>query len=182
MVETAAAEAQTSQPTFIMLALLFHKLCKAHKTVSGDCVLLLATRSDLWKASADHWRSLASLPLFSFVGFEQMNFCGEMFILEKGEYPRWDSWSNSQKNDYLLSFRPVRMVNPRRQRQTDLWFKRVSDFRCPSLVPMCSSRTQRSTRSACLRLGSSRVARWRSWMTMSPACSPTVSLTEWAAS
>ncbi|XP_035803351.1 crystallin, beta B1, like 2 [Amphiprion ocellaris] len=44
-----------------------------------------------------------------FVGFEQMNFCGEMFILEKGEYPRWDSWSNCQKNDYLLSFRPVRM-------------------------------------------------------------------------
>ncbi|XP_058506019.1 beta-crystallin B1 [Solea solea] len=44
-----------------------------------------------------------------FVGFEQMNFCGEMYILEKGEYPRWDSWSNCQKNDYLLSFRPVRM-------------------------------------------------------------------------
>lgn len=39
-----------------------------------------------------------------------MNFCGEMYILEKGEYPRWDSWSNCQKNDYLLSFRPVRMV------------------------------------------------------------------------
>lgn len=50
--------------------------------------------------------------LLSFVGFEQMNFCGEMFILERGEYPRWDSWSNCQKNDYLLSFRPVRMVKP----------------------------------------------------------------------
>ncbi|XP_053735372.1 beta-crystallin B1 isoform X1 [Synchiropus splendidus] len=45
-----------------------------------------------------------------FVGFEQMSLCGEMYILEKGEYPRWDSWSNSQKNDYLLSFRPVKMV------------------------------------------------------------------------
>ncbi|XP_049611918.1 beta-crystallin B1 isoform X2 [Syngnathus scovelli] len=44
-----------------------------------------------------------------FVGFEQINLCGEMYILEKGEYPRWDSWSNCQKNDYLLSFRPVRM-------------------------------------------------------------------------
>ncbi|KAM9795465.1 beta-crystallin B1 [Neosynchiropus ocellatus] len=44
-----------------------------------------------------------------FVGFEQMSLCGEMYILEKGEYPRWDSWSNSQKNDYLLSFRPVKM-------------------------------------------------------------------------
>lgn len=39
-----------------------------------------------------------------------MNFCGEMYILEKGDYPRWDSWSNCQRNDYLLSFRPVRMV------------------------------------------------------------------------
>lgn len=46
----------------------------------------------------------------SFVGWEQMNFCGEMYMLEKGDYPRWDSWSNCQKNDYLLSFRPVRMV------------------------------------------------------------------------
>ncbi|XP_042274664.1 beta-crystallin B1 [Thunnus albacares] len=44
-----------------------------------------------------------------FVAYEQMNFCGEMYILEKGEYPRWDSWSNCQKNDYLLSFRPVKM-------------------------------------------------------------------------
>eukprot|EP00063_Salmo_salar_P049356 XP_014024191.1 PREDICTED: beta-crystallin B1-like [Salmo salar] len=53
--------------------------------------------------------SLPLSPSISFVGYEQMNFCGEMFILEKGEYPRWDSWSNCQKNDYLLSFRPVRM-------------------------------------------------------------------------
>uniref|UniRef100_A0AAZ3PHG6 Beta/gamma crystallin 'Greek key' domain-containing protein n=1 Tax=Oncorhynchus tshawytscha TaxID=74940 RepID=A0AAZ3PHG6_ONCTS len=42
-------------------------------------------------------------------GCAQMNLCGEHYILEKGEYPRWDSWSNCQKNDYLLSFRPVRM-------------------------------------------------------------------------
>uniref|UniRef100_A0A671L1Z7 Beta-crystallin B1-like n=1 Tax=Sinocyclocheilus anshuiensis TaxID=1608454 RepID=A0A671L1Z7_9TELE len=51
----------------------------------------------------------SSCALCGFVGFEQMNFCGEMYILEKSEYPRWDSWSNCQKNDYLLSFRPVRM-------------------------------------------------------------------------
>uniref|UniRef100_A0A3P9PYT2 Crystallin, beta B1, like 1 n=1 Tax=Poecilia reticulata TaxID=8081 RepID=A0A3P9PYT2_POERE len=42
-----------------------------------------------------------------FVGFEQMNFCGEMYILEKGEYPRWDSWSNCQRNDYLLKIRDL---------------------------------------------------------------------------
>ncbi|KAF3848527.1 hypothetical protein F7725_015024, partial [Dissostichus mawsoni] len=45
----------------------------------------------------------------SFVAFEQTNFRGEMFILEKGEYPRWDTWSNSYRSDCLMSLRPVRM-------------------------------------------------------------------------
>lgn len=57
-----------------------------------------------------------------------MNFCGEMYILEKGEYPRWDSWSNCQKNDYLLSFRPVRMVKTFYFFKTSLFFL----FRLPS--------------------------------------------------
>lgn len=46
----------------------------------------------------------------SFVAFEQTNFRGEMFILEKGEYPRWDTWSNSYRSDCLMSLRPIRMV------------------------------------------------------------------------
>ncbi|XP_055009674.1 beta-crystallin B1 isoform X1 [Boleophthalmus pectinirostris] len=44
-----------------------------------------------------------------FVAFEQSNFRGEMFILEKGEYPRWDTWSNSYRSDCLMSLRPIRM-------------------------------------------------------------------------
>jgi len=44
-----------------------------------------------------------------FVAFEQTNFRGEMFILEKGEYPRWDTWSNSYRSDCLMSLRPIRM-------------------------------------------------------------------------
>lgn len=51
------------------------------------------------------------LSLFSFVAFEQTNFRGEMFILEKGEYPRWDTWSNSYRSDCLMSFRPISMVS-----------------------------------------------------------------------
>ncbi|XP_004479143.1 beta-crystallin B1 [Dasypus novemcinctus] len=43
------------------------------------------------------------------VAFEQSNFRGEMFVLEKGEYPRWDTWSSSHRSDRLVSFRPVRM-------------------------------------------------------------------------
>lgn len=47
------------------------------------------------------------------VGFEQQNLTGEMFILEKGEYPRWDTWSNSYRCDRIMSVRPVRMVRAR---------------------------------------------------------------------
>ncbi|XP_069778465.1 beta-crystallin B1-like [Narcine bancroftii] len=43
------------------------------------------------------------------VAYERSNFSGEMFILDKGEYPRWDSWSNSCRNDYIMSFRPISM-------------------------------------------------------------------------
>lgn len=44
------------------------------------------------------------------VGYEQQNMSGEMFVLEKGEYPCWDTWSNSYHCDQLMSLRPVRMV------------------------------------------------------------------------
>ncbi|XP_011790227.1 PREDICTED: beta-crystallin B1 [Colobus angolensis palliatus] len=43
------------------------------------------------------------------VAFEQSNLRGEMFILEKGEYPRWDTWSSSYRSDRLMSFRPIKM-------------------------------------------------------------------------
>ncbi|KAJ8342228.1 hypothetical protein SKAU_G00321560 [Synaphobranchus kaupii] len=49
--------------------------------------------------------------LFRWVGYEQQNLTGEMFVLEKGEYPRWNSWSNSYRCDRLMSVRPVRMDN-----------------------------------------------------------------------
>ncbi|XP_032803203.1 beta-crystallin B3 isoform X2 [Petromyzon marinus] len=45
------------------------------------------------------------------VAYEQQNCRGEMFVLEKGEFPRWDSWSNSYRSDRLMSFRPLKMEN-----------------------------------------------------------------------
>ncbi|KPP72638.1 beta-crystallin B1-like [Scleropages formosus] len=45
------------------------------------------------------------------MGNYRTNFRGEMFILEKGEYPRWDTWSNSYRSDCLMSLRPIRMDN-----------------------------------------------------------------------
>lgn len=52
-----------------------------------------------------------SVCLCSWVGYEQQNMTGEMFMLEKGEYPRWDTWSNSYRCDRFMSVRPVRMVS-----------------------------------------------------------------------
>ncbi|KAG8455749.1 hypothetical protein GDO86_001805 [Hymenochirus boettgeri] len=43
------------------------------------------------------------------VAYEQSTFRGEMFILEKGEYPRWDTWSSSYRSDCFMSLRPIRM-------------------------------------------------------------------------
>ncbi|XP_010010536.1 PREDICTED: beta-crystallin B1 [Nestor notabilis] len=43
------------------------------------------------------------------VAYEQANMRGEMFILEKGEYPRWDTWSSSYRSDCFMSMRPIKM-------------------------------------------------------------------------
>lgn len=31
-------------------------------------------------------------------------------MFEKGEYPRWDSWTNSRRSDTIVAFRPVKVV------------------------------------------------------------------------
>lgn len=45
------------------------------------------------------------------MGFERQAFAGEQFVLEKGDYPRWDSWSNSHNSDSLMSLRPLQIVS-----------------------------------------------------------------------
>ncbi|XP_034023597.1 beta-crystallin B3-like [Thalassophryne amazonica] len=43
------------------------------------------------------------------VGFERPGFAGEQFVLEKGEYPRWSTWTNDQNIYSLSSFRPLKV-------------------------------------------------------------------------
>ncbi|CAJ1069979.1 beta-crystallin B1-like [Xyrichtys novacula] len=64
-----------------------------------------------------------------FVAFEQNNLRGEMFILEKGEYPRWDTWSNSYRSDCLVSLRPIRMVRPTDSLEHKICLYELSDFK-----------------------------------------------------
>ncbi|KAL4692119.1 hypothetical protein H8959_015929, partial [Pygathrix nigripes] len=46
------------------------------------------------------------------LAFESRAFRGEQFVLEKGDYPRWDAWSNSRNSDSLLSLRPLNIDSP----------------------------------------------------------------------
>ncbi|XP_074743448.1 beta-crystallin B3 isoform X1 [Strix uralensis] len=46
------------------------------------------------------------------LGFERQAYAGEQFVLEKGDYPRWDSWSNSHNSDSLMSIRPLQIDSP----------------------------------------------------------------------
>lgn len=72
----------------------------------------------LSRRGAAGWHLTPSLPtsLPSWVAYEQANMRGEMFILEKGEYPRWDTWSSSYRSDCFMSMRPIKMVSAGGQR------------------------------------------------------------------
>ncbi|CAJ1051540.1 beta-crystallin B3 [Xyrichtys novacula] len=43
------------------------------------------------------------------VGYERPGYAGEQFVLEKGEYPLWSSWTNWQNSFMLCSFRPLKV-------------------------------------------------------------------------
>ncbi|XP_036925919.1 beta-crystallin A3 isoform X2 [Sturnira hondurensis] len=58
--------------------------------------------------SFDNVRSL-KVECGAWIGYEHTSFCGQQFILERGEYPRWDAWSgsNAYHIERLMSFRPI---------------------------------------------------------------------------
>uniref|UniRef100_A0A8C9ZV86 Beta-crystallin B2 n=1 Tax=Sander lucioperca TaxID=283035 RepID=A0A8C9ZV86_SANLU len=36
-------------------------------------------------------------------------FKTKQYVFEKGEYPRWDSWTNSRRSDTIVAFRPIKV-------------------------------------------------------------------------
>ncbi|XP_055003460.1 beta-crystallin B2 isoform X1 [Sorex araneus] len=52
------------------------------------------------------------------VGYEQPNCKGEQFVLEKGEYPRWDAWTSSRRTDTLNSLRPIKVQDSQEHKIT----------------------------------------------------------------
>ncbi|XP_032902164.1 beta-crystallin B1-like isoform X1 [Amblyraja radiata] len=79
-----------------------------HENFQGRCVDINGECRNICDRGFDRVGSIR-VECGPWVGYEQQNFCGEMFMLEKGEYPRWDSWSNSYRTDCMMSFRPVKM-------------------------------------------------------------------------
>lgn len=49
------------------------------------------------------------LAVDSWAGYEHSSFCGQQFVLERGEYPHWESWSgsNAYHIERMMSFRPI---------------------------------------------------------------------------
>ncbi|XP_066545193.1 beta-crystallin A4 [Amia ocellicauda] len=56
----------------------------------------------------------------AWVGYEHARFQGQQFVLERGEYPRWDAWSgsNAYHIERMNSFRPIACANHRECRMS----------------------------------------------------------------
>ncbi|XP_052615396.1 beta-crystallin A3 [Peromyscus californicus insignis] len=69
--------------------------------------------------SFDNVRSL-KVECGAWIGYEHTSFCGQQFILERGEYPRWDAWSgsNAYHIERLMSFRPICSANHKESKIT----------------------------------------------------------------
>ncbi|XP_063029553.1 beta-crystallin B2 [Melospiza melodia melodia] len=74
----------------------------------GRCHELSGACPNLKEAGVD---KVGSILVHSgpWVGYEQASCKGEQFVFEKGEYPRWDSWTNSRRSDSITSLRPIKV-------------------------------------------------------------------------
>lgn len=98
----------------------------------------------------------------SWAGYDRHGFTGEQFILEKGEYPRWDTWTNSQCSYSLLSLRPLKVVGDLDTQHRRSITKHISLF---CFLTLClsppSCRTALITSSTCTRILDLLGGRWR---------------------
>uniref|UniRef100_A0A096LSE4 Crystallin, beta A1a n=1 Tax=Poecilia formosa TaxID=48698 RepID=A0A096LSE4_POEFO len=63
---------------------------------------------NIMECSVDNIRSL-KVECGAWAGYEHSSFCGQQFVLERGEYPHWESWSgsNAYHIERMMSFRPI---------------------------------------------------------------------------
>uniref|UniRef100_A0A3B3XXZ2 Beta/gamma crystallin 'Greek key' domain-containing protein n=1 Tax=Poecilia mexicana TaxID=48701 RepID=A0A3B3XXZ2_9TELE len=67
---------------------------------------------NIMECSVDNIRSL-KVECGAWAGYEHSSFCGQQFVLERGEYPHWESWSgsNAYHIERMMSFRPICSAN-----------------------------------------------------------------------
>ncbi|XP_017346938.3 crystallin, beta A1a isoform X1 [Ictalurus punctatus] len=78
----------------------------------GKHVDFTSSCKNIMECGIDNIRSL-KVECGAWVGYEHSSFCGQQFILERGDYPRWEAWSgsNAYHIERLMSFRPICCAN-----------------------------------------------------------------------
>ncbi|KAI1894027.1 hypothetical protein AGOR_G00129760 [Albula goreensis] len=71
-----------------------------------------ASCQNIMECGMDNIRSV-KVECGAWVGYEHSSFCGQQFVLERGDYPRWESWSgsNAYHIERMMSFRPICSAN-----------------------------------------------------------------------
>uniref|UniRef100_A0A672IC32 Beta/gamma crystallin 'Greek key' domain-containing protein n=1 Tax=Salarias fasciatus TaxID=181472 RepID=A0A672IC32_SALFA len=74
----------------------------------GKCLEFTSECCNIQECGLDNIRSIR-VESGAWVGFEHHDFQGQQFILERGEYPHWDSYSGSLSYhvERLMSLRPI---------------------------------------------------------------------------
>uniref|UniRef100_A0A3B4GMA6 Beta-crystallin A1-like n=1 Tax=Pundamilia nyererei TaxID=303518 RepID=A0A3B4GMA6_9CICH len=67
-----------------------------------------ASCQNIMECGMENIRSL-KVECGAWVGYEHSSFCGQQFVLEKGDYPRFEAYSgsNSYRIERMISFRPI---------------------------------------------------------------------------
>ncbi|XP_054867183.1 beta-crystallin B2 isoform X2 [Amphiprion ocellaris] len=86
----------------------FKLIIYEQENFQGRCHELTGPCNNLQEAGVEKVGSILVL-CGPWVGYEQANCQGEQYVFEKGEYPRWDSWTNSRRSDTIVAFRPIKV-------------------------------------------------------------------------
>ncbi|KAG7331962.1 hypothetical protein KOW79_003796 [Hemibagrus wyckioides] len=86
----------------------FKLIVYEQENFQGRCHELTGPCNNLQEAGVEKVGSILVL-CGPWVGYEQPGCKGEQYVLEKGEYPRWDAWTNSRRSDCIFAFRPIKV-------------------------------------------------------------------------
>ncbi|XP_063050813.1 beta-crystallin B2 [Engraulis encrasicolus] len=86
----------------------FKLIIYEQENFQGQCHELTGPCNNLEEAGVEKVGSILVL-CGPWVGYEKPGCQGEQYVFEKGEYPRWDTWTNSRRSECLFAFRPIKV-------------------------------------------------------------------------